>query len=232
MRDAFRESVAGEEIDLARTLLLIAAEEYPGLDVAAYLAKLDDLASSVRPRLSGDEGPAGVLAAINGRLYRELGFAGNREHYGDPRNSFLNEVLDRRTGIPITLAVVYMEVARRLGFTLVGVNMPFHFLIALETSGEPLIVDAFDGGRIMEPADVAARLSAIAGRPVVLAPEHFGRASPRMIVRRVLNNLRGIYLQGRDWPRALAVVERMAIVLPSPDVDEHLAWLRRRIQSE
>src|SRR5581483_73825 len=106
-------------VDLGRVALLIAAEEYPELDVDGYLARIDAIADGVRPRLSGDEGPASVLAAINAHLYGALGFRGNREEYYDPRNSYLNEVLDRRTGLPILLCVLYREVARRLGHGLV-----------------------------------------------------------------------------------------------------------------
>ena len=223
-----------DAIELARVMLLIAAEEYPELDLDAYLGRLDRLAEAIRPRLSGDEGPAALLGTINGHLYRELGFRGNAEDYQDPRNSFLNEVLDRRTGIPITLAVVYMEVAARLGHRLVGVNLPLHFMLAYETGSEPLIVDAFDGGRIMTAGEIRERLSQIAGRAIELRPEHFGRASPRMIVRRVLNNLRGIYLAGRDYPRALAVIERMGLVLPTADVlrDRGLVLYRLRRHEE
>jgi regulator of sirC expression with transglutaminase-like and TPR domain len=217
-RAAFRAAVAetDDAIDLAGTLLLVAAEEYPDLEPERYVARLDDLADAVRPRLSGDEGPAGVLAAINGHLYRELGFRGNAEDYYDPRNSYLNEVLDRRTGLPITLAVVYLEVARRLSFPLVGVNLPMHFMLAHEiTGGEPLIVDAFDGGRIMTARDCQDRLSAIRGEPVELRREHFQRATPRSIVARVLNNLRGVYTSREEYGPALAAVERMQIVQPS-----------------
>jgi regulator of sirC expression with transglutaminase-like and TPR domain len=241
-RASFEAAMAGaaDAIDLARVLLLIAAEEYPALDVDAYLGRLDDLADGVRPRLSGDEGPTGVLAAINGHLYRELGFRGNAEQYDDPRNSFLNEVLDRRTGIPIALSVVYMEVARRLGHRLAGVNLPRHFMLVWDgptaAAAEPLLVDAFDGGRIMSPADVERRLSATAGRQIRLRPEHLARAEPRLIVRRVLNNLRGLYVAAKDHARALAIVELMAIALPSPDVVRDrgllLFRLRRRDESE
>lgn len=235
-RAAFAGEIGGEDdaIDLARALLLIAAEEYPDLDVEAYLARFDEMAEAIRPRLSGDEGPAALLGTINGHLYRELGFHGNVDDYQDARNSFLNDVLDRRTGIPITLAVVYMEVARRLGHRLVGVNLPLHFMLAYETPREPLIVDAFDGGRIMTTVEIRDRLSQIAGRAVDLRPEHFGRAPPRMIVRRVLNNLRGIYLAARDYPRALAVVDRMALVVPTSDVlrDRGLLLYRLRRHDE
>lgn len=235
-RAAFAAAVglADDRIDLARVLLLIAAEEYPGLDVDAYLARLDELADGVRPRLCGDEGPAAVLAAINGRLYRELGFHGNTERYDDPRNSFLNEVLDRRTGLPIALAVVYLEVARRLGFRLVGVNLPLHFMLAWEASETPLIVDAFDSGRIMDAHDIAKRLSDIAGRPVELRPELFQRASSRTIVRRALNNLRGVYLASGDHARALSIVERMEMVHPSREGarDRGLLLFRLRRHAE
>jgi regulator of sirC expression with transglutaminase-like and TPR domain len=223
-----------DSLDLARVLLLIAAEERPELDVDAYLGRLDALAAAIRPRLSGDEGPAAVLGTINGHLFRELGFRGNREQYQDPRNSFLDAVLDRRTGIPITLSVVYLEVAGRLGHRLVGVNLPLHFMLAYETEREPLIVDAFDGGRIMTATEIQDRLSQIAGREVELRPEHLARASPRMIVRRVLNNLRGIYLATRDHRRALAVVERMQLVLPTLDLlrDRGLILYRLRRYEE
>src|SRR5215475_14770504 len=116
------------EFRLERAALLIAAEEYPGLDVDGYLARIDDLAAGARSRLSGDEGPAGVVAAINGHLFRELGFRGNRDDYYDPANSYLNEVIERRTGIPITLSVLYLAVARRLGHRLVGLDLPLHFM--------------------------------------------------------------------------------------------------------
>jgi regulator of sirC expression with transglutaminase-like and TPR domain len=235
-RAAFAAAVAepDERIDLPRALLLLAAEESPGIDIDAYVARLDELADGVRPRLSGDEGPASVLSAINGHLYRELGFRGNTERYDDPRNSFLNEVLDRRTGLPITLAVVYMEVARRLGYRLVGVNLPMHFMLAWEDASEPLIVDAFDGGRIMDSHDVAQRLRAIAGRPVELRAEFFQRAGPRTIVRRVLNNLRGVYLAAQDHARALSIVERMEIVHPSREAarDRGLLLFRLRRHGE
>src|SRR5262245_25029613 len=144
-RAALAAALAGDDdsFDLARALLLIAAEERADLDVDAYLDRLDAVADAIRPRLIGDEGPAAVVGTINGHLYRELGFHGNRVDYQDPRNSFLDAVLDRRTGIPITLAVVYMEVASRLGHRLTGVNMPLHFMLAYETESEPLIIDAY-----------------------------------------------------------------------------------------
>lgn len=203
-----------EAIDLARAALLIAAEEYAGLDVDEYLARIERLADGVRPRLSGDEGPASVLAAINGHLYGELGFQGNREEYYDPRNSFLNEVIDRRTGLPILLCILYREVARRLGHQLVGINFPLHFVLAWPLPDGPLIVDAFENGAILTPAQCELRLARSYGRPVQLGPEAYEPVGARMIVRRVLNNLLNEYVRQADHARALAVVDRMLIALP------------------
>ncbi len=130
-RQAFAEMAArpDEQLDLAYAALLIAAEEYPDLSPAAYLARLDRLAAKVRDGLYPDAGPHETLARLNRVLYDEEGFRGNTEEYHDPRNSYLNEVLDRKKGIPITLAAVYMEVARRIGFVFEGVGFPGHFLI-------------------------------------------------------------------------------------------------------
>jgi regulator of sirC expression with transglutaminase-like and TPR domain len=207
-----------DDVRLERAALLIAAEEYPGLDVDGYLARIDELAAGARSRLSGDEGPAGVVAAINGHLFRELGFHGNRDDYYDPRNSYLNEVLDRRTGIPITLSVLYVAVAGRLGHRLVGINLPLHFMVAWPTqrapADEPLLVDPFDGGTISTPRDCADRLAQIIGHAVALRPEHFEPVGPRPIVRRMLNNLFAIYVSREDYPRALAALERMHLAVP------------------
>ena len=207
-----------QEVRLERAALLIAAEEYPGLDVDGYLVRIDELADGVRARLSGDEGPAGVLAAINGHLFRELGFHGNRDEYYDPRNSYLNEVLERRTGIPITLSVLYLAVARRLGHRLVGVNLPMHFMLAWPSRraapDEPMLVDPFDGGAIVTARDCAERLERIVGHPVELGPADFAPVGPRPIVRRMLNNLFAIYTSREDYRRGLAALERMELALP------------------
>src|SRR5687768_13994993 len=172
-RGALIEELTAPAPRLDRAALLIAAEEYPDLDVDDYLARIDGLADGVRARLSGDEGPAGVLAAINGHLYRELGFRGNRDEYYDPRNSYLNDVIERRTGIPITLAVMYQAVAGRLGHRLVGVNLPMHFMLAWPLADDTLLIDAFEDGAIVTPRDCEQRLSGMVGHAVRLAPENF-----------------------------------------------------------
>jgi regulator of sirC expression with transglutaminase-like and TPR domain len=203
-----------DEVRLERAALLIAAEAYPGLDVDGYLARIDDLAAGVRARLSGDEGPAGVLAGINGHLFRELGFRGNRDDYYDPENSYLNQVLERRTGIPITLSVLYLAVARRLGHRLIGLDLPVHFMVAYPLPDEPLLVDPFEGGAIVTARDCAERLERVLGHPVELRREHFAPASPRAVVRRMLNNLFAIHVGREEYRPALAALERMHLAAP------------------
>ena len=230
-RGAFLDALArpDPEIDLGRVSLLIAAEEYPELDIDLYLQRLNELAEGVRPRLSGDEGPAGVVACINGHLFRELGFRGNQEDYYDPRNSFLNDVLDRRSGIPITLSIVYREVARRLGFNFIGINFPMHFVLGWPLKDDVLIVDVFQHGAILTQADCANRLSAITGRPVTVGPEDFVSVGPRLIVRRLLNNLRAIYTQREDYQRAIAMVERMYHAMPIAEDVREMGLLHLRL---
>src|SRR3989449_10744606 len=118
-----------DAIDLGHAALLIAREEYPGLDVGRYLLRLDEMAEEIRRRMKGTEGAKSQIAHLNRLLFEEMGFRGNREEYYDPRNSFLNDVLDRRIGIPITLSTIYLEVGRRIGCPLAGAAFPGHFLV-------------------------------------------------------------------------------------------------------
>jgi regulator of sirC expression with transglutaminase-like and TPR domain len=220
-RDAFARGLRAPDsrIELARSALLIAAEEYPGLDVARYLARLDELAREVAPRLRAAHGAAERVAVLNRFLFFERGFAGNREHYEDPRNSFLNEVLDRCAGIPITLALVYIEVARRAGIDAEGIGFPGHFLV--KHGGEPaIVVDCFFGS-VLTREECQTRLSAALGADVRLDPAlHLRAATSREILARLLGNLKWIYLRTADFGRALACCER--ILLVSPDAPHEL----------
>ncbi|HEY8156570.1 MAG TPA: tetratricopeptide repeat protein [Myxococcota bacterium] len=217
-RDAFAELLRGpdERIDLARSALLIAAEEYPSLDVAHYLDRLDALAREVAPRLEGAHSAAERVSVLNRFLFAERGFAGNREHYEDPRNSFLNEVLDRCAGIPITLSLVYMEVARRAGVAVDGVGFPGHFLVKLGEPGQPgpIVVDAFFG-TVLTREECQLRLAAVLGAAAQLRPElHLRKASAREILVRLLGNLKVLYVRSADFGRALACCERILLVEP------------------
>ena len=202
-----------DEIDLAEGALLIAAEACPDLDVAHHLGRLDALAEQARPRLQGaGPGAAERLAQLNGFLFEEQGFVGNRSVYDDPRNSYLNEVLERRTGIPITLAVLHIEVARRLGLRVEGVNFPGHFL-ARHVGESALLIDAFEG-RFVTAEECAVRLRATLGDDATLERHHLARATPKQILARILRNLKNIHARAGELDTALGCCDRILLLLP------------------
>lgn len=216
VRGRFAQAIAGpdEHVDLARAALLIAAEEYPQLAVEPYLRRLDALAERVRDRLSNEAAPLIVLQELNRVLFQDEALRGNQEAYYDPRNSFLNDVLDRRLGIPITLSVIQLEVGWRLGLPLAGVGFPGHFLVRFEGETTTLLVDPFDAGRIRFRDEAQALLDRSYGGTVRLKPEFMEPATRREILTRMLRNLKGIYLNTQDDRRALSVIERLLILQP------------------
>jgi regulator of sirC expression with transglutaminase-like and TPR domain len=215
--ERFAELVTREQFGLAEACLLIAQDEYAGLDVAAGIARLDAIAATVRGRLAADASPEQKVAALNRHLYGELGFAGDVDTYYDPRNSYLNQVLERRTGIPITLSIVYLEIGRRLGLAVQGVSFPGHFLVRLRLARGTLILDAFTGGEPCSESELRTRLGRVLppaeGAKADLA-RYLEPASPREIVARVLRNLKSIYLKAGKLEQALAVMQRMLLVVP------------------
>jgi regulator of sirC expression with transglutaminase-like and TPR domain len=202
-------------IDLTRAALLIAAEEYPDLDPDLYRAQLDEIAGAAWSRVDPVAPVEAMLDAVNEELFGVRGFRGNADAYGDPRNSYLNEVIDRGLGIPITLAIVYRHVAARLGVRLVGLNLPFHFMLGYQGQDGVIAIDAFDGGARLSVAQCESRLQRQSGRPIRLNPSMLAAVGSRTVIRRVLNNLRAIYLQMDDRRRALACIERMQLALPA-----------------
>ncbi len=217
MNDARREFsrlVAREPIPLALGALLIAKEEYPDLDVNRYLDRLAALAREAEPLVQSGADTVERVQLLSDFLFNKKGFEGNREQFGDPRNSFLNEVLERRLGIPITLSLVYIEVGRRLGFNLYGVSFPAHFLVkAVDERGE-LIIDPFNGGAILGLDEIRARLTQIYGQRVELHPSMLKAAGSRHILARILRNLKNIHMNAADWPRALAALDRILMIEP------------------
>ena len=215
-RLAFAQLVQGPEaaIDLAQVALLIAKEEYPDLDVAVYLARLDAMGEEVQRLADGSLDPHRLIAALNEYLFQQLGFRGNPENYYDPKNSFLNEVLDRRTGIPITLSAVYLEVARRIGFPLRGVNMPGHFLVKYEGRDEEIVVDPFGGGGILSDPDYQRMLDRIYGGKLCFERGMLAALGTRQILARMLTNLKAIYFNNQEYAKALSIVERLVILQP------------------
>lgn len=207
------------DISLARAALYIAQETYPDLDIEVYLSQLDALAAAIAPQLPAERYPLRILSAISQFLYGDRGFTGNAQDYYDPRNSFLNEVLDRRTGIPITLALVYLEVAKRLDFPMVGVGMPGHFLLRPVVDEMEVWVDAFYQGEVLFREDCQQRLSQVYGRPTVLQPEFLQPVSARQFLTRILTNLKLIYHQRGDLWSALSMVDRILLIAPEADAE-------------
>jgi len=215
--ERFAELVTREQFSLAEACLLIAEDEYPGLDIAACVAKLDAMAATVRGRLAADALAEQKVAALNWHLFGELRFCGNADAYYDPRNSYLNEVLERRTGIPITLSIVYLEVGRRLGLQVQGVSFPGHFLVQLRLKRGQLLLDPFTGGEPCSESELRTRLGQALPsdrRGKLDLDRYLEPAAPREIVARVLRNLKGIYLKRGAFNRALAVMHRMLLVVP------------------
>jgi regulator of sirC expression with transglutaminase-like and TPR domain len=213
-RERFATLVRGPDadIDLAEAALLIAAEAYPALDVDRHLTALDALADAAEPRLGGAASDLERARALIHFLAAEQRFGGNHEDYYDIRNSFLNDVLERRIGIPITLALVYIEVGRRLGLPMVGVGFPGHFLVKL-AGPEDIVIDPFFG-RILDERACAERLRTVAGKDATFDRRLLRAATVKEILVRMLRNLKQIYLQTRQFEPALACSERILLVEP------------------
>jgi regulator of sirC expression with transglutaminase-like and TPR domain len=170
----------------------------------------------VTKHLTGAESaPHRSIAALNYVLFQKCAFRGNRDDYFDAKNSFLNEVIDRRIGIPITLSVLYMEVARRVGLPLLGVGFPGHFLVKYQDDREEIVIDPFNGGDIRTPDSLQQLLAGLYGKPVALSPQLLDPVTKRQILRRMLNNLKFIYLRQRDLVKVLAALDRMTIAEPN-----------------
>jgi regulator of sirC expression with transglutaminase-like and TPR domain len=228
----FSQVALSPDPDLAVAALMIARLEYPALDAGPYLDRLDALgreaaarvlaarAARPKPPLQVDPDAYAGVTALNDYLFREQRFVGNAAQYEDPRNSFLNEVLDRRTGIPITLAVVYMEVARRAGVSVEGINFPGHFLVRCPArrggeGGKDLIIDAFHGGALLSEEACRELLRRHAGDDAVFDAQLLGQATKPQILARMLVNLKRLYVRMFSFPQARDVMELLIAVDPA-----------------
>lgn len=203
-----------DQINLERVALFLAQEAYPDLDIDAYIQMLDTMAAAVSKRLPLETYPLKIIKTINQYLYEDLNFYGNTIDYYDPRNSFLNEVMDRRTGIPITLSLVYLAIAKRLNFPMVGVGMPGHFIIRPVVNEMEVFVDAFHQGEILFTADCAERLAQIYQRPITIRSHDLEAVNGRAFLARMLTNLKMIYLNQGDIQAALAAIDRILLLFP------------------
>ena len=206
---------------LGPSALAIARVEYPTLDASPYLQRLDRMGEAAAGRLQRRESGGEVsaqIAILNAYLYEELGFSGNREQYDDPRNSFLNEVLDRRTGIPISLAVIYLEVGRAAGVPLEGVNFPGHFLVrarAAEQTDDDLIIDPFHAGGLLSEIDCRRLLREHVGDEAAFNRALLATATRQQIIVRMLVNLKRLYVRMRSFPQARFIADLLLAVDPS-----------------
>ncbi|MBN4048197.1 transglutaminase family protein [bacterium AH-315-O15] len=223
--DALTSASNAPGTELAEAALVIARIEYPQLDASAYMARLDRMGDAARLRIertideSGDGSTLSCIKGLNTYLFDDQRFVGNRDRYDDPRNSCLNEVLDRHTGIPITLSVVYVEIGRRAGLRVDGINFPGHFLVRFpeDTSRRRgrLIIDPFDSGAKLSEHDCRLLLQKHVGSEVAFSKSLLAPATRLQIVVRMLLNLKRIYVHMRSFPQARDVTELLLAVTPS-----------------
>lgn len=215
-REVFADLAALDEsvFPLDRAALAIALEEYPHLNIESYLSKLDTLAARVEVLLGDDRSPLNVLEALNEVLFIQEGLRGNTEDYYDPRNSFLNAVLETKNGIPISLSVIYLEVARRINFDLKGVGFPSHFIVKYSSPEREILVDPFNLGRFLTKEDCQELLDRVYGGSMQMQPIFLQAMEKKGIVSRMLYNLKGIYYQKEEQQKALNVVEQILLLNP------------------
>ena len=199
-------------LDLAELALALARDEHPSLDMEAYLAELEAMARELRPRLRG--GLRARTQALCRYLFEDMGFRGDDRDYYNARNSYLNEVMDRRRGIPITLSAVAMAVGARAGLEVAGVGLPGHFVAKATAGGEEALFDPFHGGRLLTPSDCERLVRESAGVPFEATTAALRAAPLGLIVTRMLTNLKGAYLRGGDFGRAVRVMERLRQLSP------------------
>jgi len=217
----FHRAVSGPDdwVDLACAALEIARDDYPDLDVAGYLRRIDQFAVHVMERLGNEKTVYHRIAALNSVMFEEHGFHGNRGNYYDPKNSFLNEVIERKMGIPISLSVLYMEVAQRTGLPLYGVSFPGHFLVKYSDDRERIVIDPFNAGEVKSKESLGKLLESLYGGKVTLVDDFLEPVTKKQIIRRMLNNLKMIYLQEKNFLKTLAVLQRLVVLDPSSAED-------------
>lgn len=215
-RNAFSKLARLDEsvFPLDRMALTIGLEEYPNLDIDAYLRRLDTIAARIEVLAGHDRSVSGMLECLNEVLFVQEALRGNSEDYYDPRNSFLNEVLDRKLGIPISLSVIYIEVARRVNFELQGVGFPGHFIVKCSANERELLIDPFNNGRALSVEDCQELLDRVYGGSVPVQPAFVQPMEKKSIITRMLFNLKGIYYQREEYHKALSIVDRILILNP------------------
>lgn len=223
-------SAPDHAVELSRAALILARLEYPELDLTAQLEQIESFAGEAGRRIPENYEPSTIIARLNDYLFRELGFRGNEADYYDPRNSFLNDVIERRKGIPITLSVIYLEITRKLGLPFYGVGLPGHFLLKYDDNRRVIFIDPFHSGRILEVEDCRDLARSMGADEEEVTEKHLRAVTNRQIVIRMLNNLRTIYLRTRQYRKCLAALDALQVVAPgSPETHKHRAYLHHEL---
>ena len=213
-RQRFR-ALAGlpdSHLDLVEASLVISLEDHPGLEIDHYLQQVGQWSDAVRARLEGSRDVERVVESINRLLFEEEGFHGEDDDYYDPRTAALHDLLDRHSGLPITLSILYLELSRRVGVEVAGVSLPGRFLVKFTGVFGQIVVDPFDGGRVLSTIELQQLLDSLYGGGVRLREHHLRSFSSKEVLARELAQLKSAYLAQRDLPRAVASVERLLIL--------------------
>ena len=213
-RERFRQltMLRDEDLDLTEASLVIALEEYPGLEIDAYMERIQGWTATVRDRLGASRDVDRIVEEVNRLLFAEEGFHGEAGDYYDPRNAFLNEVLDRHAGLPIALSIVYIELSRALGIETSGVALPGHFLVKLSGVWGDLLIDPFDDGRVLSIEECQELVDHFFGGAVRLREHHLRPFGNKEILSRLLAHLKSVYVSRRDPERAAASIDRLLIL--------------------
>ncbi|MEM9448560.1 MAG: tetratricopeptide repeat protein [Cyanobacteria bacterium P01_E01_bin.6] len=209
-----------DQIDLAKASLYIALEEYSNIDVDAYINVLDTMADDVRDRLPIESYPLRIIQSINQYLFTDMAFCGNTENYYEPENSYVNRVIERRTGIPITLSLIYLEIAKRIGFPMVGIGMPGHFLVRPAHNEMDVCVDPFNQGEILFVQDCEERIRTLFSGSVSFRPEFLDAVSSKQFLARILSNLKTIYLNQGNMSKVLSTIDRILMLFPNTPYEQ------------
>jgi len=226
----FRDQITCSPIDVPHAALCFAREiAYPELDVQHYRSRLDNLCQAARAQLSRFLPLTEQADALSDFLFTQQRFQGNSATYQDPRNSYLNEVIERRLGIPISLSVIYIAIAQKLGLPAIGVGLPGHFIVGIQDTDDEIYLDPFHGGVCLSKADCAQLVREATNFSGAFQPEWLKPVSPAVILTRMLNNLRNIYLHQEDWTQGLAVLERLRMLQPGlPDLLRDMGTIYER----
>ena len=220
-----------DQIDLAKGALLIAKDAYTHLDIEVYLQRLNQMAEELQSQIGGEADTSEQIHHLNRYLFEAQGFAGSsQENYYDARNSYLNDVLERKIGIPITLSIVYMEIGKRVGLPLVGVGFPGHFIV--KHRNLEAVIDPFEGGQILSDEDLTERLTQIFREPVSMHPRFLQAVTNKEILARMLRNLRQIHFREEAYEKAVRTAEQITWLAPESAQDHRdLGYLYYQVEA-